>query len=1064
MKKIVLLLALFSALGINAQTDGLSYQAIIIDPNVQELPGVNATGNILPNADVTLRFTILDASGGEEYKETQDTRTDKYGMVNLIIGQGDALSGNNFTDIFWDGTRKDLQVEVKLNGQFADLGKNKLTFVPYAYHRDIIATGYFALDGPATLGDSLVVEGTTDLNNSLSVNNESPTNLTGTLTVDGQTDLNNTVNINNGSPLNASGALNVVGDSQLDSDLTVDGITNLNNDLNVNNNRATVLTGTLRVDGQTDLNGDVNINNGSGLDISGPLNVGGLTTLGDDLIVEGTTNLNNSLDVNNNSPSRLTGTLNVEGETVLENSLTVEGATSLESSFNVNNQSPSILSGSLTVDLETNLNSSLSVNNESPTFLSGPLNVDGPIGLNNNLTVNGITNLNGSLFVNNNAPTNLTGSLFVGGPANMDSTLIVNGETTLNQGLTVANASETLLTGELFVDGETFLNNTLNVLNASPTNLTGDLNVDGITTLNNSLEVANNTPTLLTGTIEVEQEATFQDELSVLNGSSTSLTGTLTVDLETTLNSSLTVANGSTTELSGILNVAGATTLEDILTVNGATTINNDLTVTGNTFLSSLNTQTINIESDNANFIASFINTNTATGDGIVIRLGKNHGAFNGSTIYNYPNPVASELSGPLNILKARLENPTSNPSFTSSEVFSLAPAAMRVGSLTNLNNLIFSEINTRSISGTSGGLTLPIAFPNLTVPGQTLLNGYTVFGGTNIPFVNISIPAWEIPTIPLPNIPIPIPPGTIPNPAQYIPALPINLPVTGLPLVAMPVDILVNYLPATAGDVSPDSLTKENEYITFQDKDGRKTGTIRAQSLWDFKENTVLDNIYMLNLLSDFVGIDLVDGITAGTVGITNFIDEFNKIGVEYSSGNGDYAEWLEREDVSEYITAGDIIAVKGGKITRNLENAEQVMVVSHRPIILGNAPEENKKELGNNIAFMGQVPVKVLGPVNTGDYIVAETSIKGYGKAIAPNDMTASDFKYTVGRSWEKNLKDGPKLVNTVVGVHNGDWISIIQKLKEKQQQYEVKFKEIEAQVIELDKKTDELIFENK
>ena len=87
MKKIALLLILLTAFVAKAQTDGLSYQAVIIDPNEQELPGVNATGNILPNADVTLRFTILNESGNVEYKETQDTRTDAYGMGNLIIGQ-----------------------------------------------------------------------------------------------------------------------------------------------------------------------------------------------------------------------------------------------------------------------------------------------------------------------------------------------------------------------------------------------------------------------------------------------------------------------------------------------------------------------------------------------------------------------------------------------------------------------------------------------------------------------------------------------------------------------------------------------------------------------------------------------------------------------------------------------------------------------------------------------------------------------------------------------------------------------------------------------------------------
>jgi hypothetical protein len=255
-------------------------------------------------------------------------------------------------------------------------------------------------------------------------------------------------------------------------------------------------------------------------------------------------------------------------------------------------------------------------------------------------------------------------------------------------------------------------------------------------------------------------------------------------------------------------------------------------------------------------------------------------------------------------------------------------------------------------------------------------------------------------------------------------------------------------------------SLSKENEYITFQDKAGRTTGTISAQSTQDFRDNTVLDNVYLLNVMSSFVGIDLLDGVTSGTVEISNLVNTFNKIGVEYSSGNGDYAEWLERVDQNEYLTAGDIVAVKGGKVTRDLNNVEQIMVVSHKPIILGNAPEEGQDYKGNNIAFMGQVPVKVMGSVKTGDYIVASSEIKGYGIAIHPDEMTAENFTLTVGRSWENRLAEGPKMVNTVVGVHNGDWVKIIKKIEAKQKVYEVKFTEMAAAVNTLDKKANNLL----
>lgn len=1084
MKRIAttLLLALIAFSGF-AQTDGLSYQAVIIDPKVQELPGQNLEGNVLANAAIQMRFTILDSEGNVSYAETQDTQTDAFGMINLIIGNGTPFSGNTFTDISWDGTPKDLRVEVQIDGTYNDLGTQELTFIPYAFHRDIIASGNLTVDGGVLFRDHLEVDGTTTLNDNLSVNNQSETRLSGNLIVAGATTLNNSLDVTADSPtvmtgtLDVDGAttlnsslevegstrlnntLDVAGATQLDQTLTVsgatllentlevEGITTLRNELLVDEASATILTGTLRVDGETNLNADVNINNGSTLNLSGDLVVEGSTLFNDDLTVNGITNLNNELNVNNNSPSNLSGILDVTGFTTLNNQLQVFGPTNLENELNVNLQSPTNLSGSLTVDQETNLESSLSVNNGSPTFLSGELAVGGNVNLNNNLAVNGETQLNNALFVNNGSPTTMTGTLTVDGATDLNNTLIVDGATTLNNDLVVANASASQLTGDLTVDGITTLNNDLEVTNAGATTLTGTLDVDGITTLNNDLEVANASTSNLSGSLTVDGETTLNDILSVQNGSATTLTGTLQVGGETTLFDEVTVANNSPTELTGTLQVDGTSTFNDAVTANGATTINNDLTVTGNTILGNLTTETINIQSDNANHLAVFDNLNTGNGDGILIKLGRTHGALlsNGS-IASLPNPVAAELNAPLNILKNRLETANANPTLTVNEMIQLAPAGMQVGGVTNINNLVFNEINRE--------LSLPIAFPtNLTIPAASLLQERTIFPGASIPFVNIDIPRWYFPSIGLPaNFTIPVP-SQIPNPTEYVPALPVGLPVNGLPN---------GNLPPLAASSFPNlstSLTKENEYITFQDVDGRKTGTIRAQSFADFRDNTIFDNVYVLNILADFVGIDLVDGVTSGVVAITNLIDEFNDLGVEYSSGNGDYAEWLERSNVDEYISAGDIVAVSGGKITKDLTEVEQIMVVSHRPIILGNTPSEGSEHLGNNVAFMGQVPVKVLGPVKTGDYIVADTQIRGYGKAISPRDMTAEDFVLAVGRSWEENLADGPKMINTVVGVHNGDWAQIIQKIERKQKAYEAQFKQVQARVQALSQKADQL-----
>lgn len=181
----------------------------------------------------------------------------------------------------------------------------------------------------------------------------------------------------------------------------------------------------------------------------------------------------------------------------------------------------------------------------------------------------------------------------------------------------------------------------------------------------------------------------------------------------------------------------------------------------------------------------------------------------------------------------------------------------------------------------------------------------------------------------------------------------------------------------------------------------------------------------------------------------ITAALKDYSTLGVEYSSGNGDYAEWLQRIDKSELINAGDIVGITGGKITKDLKDAEQVMVVSSNPIILGNFPAEGKNNQGNNVAFMGQVPVKIIGPVVSGDFIVGQSSTPGYGVAKHLNQMSIEDYKLAVGRSWETDESEGPKMINTVVGVHNGSFLNMVKDLKKKTDENERRLKAIEAKL---------------
>ena len=249
--------------------------------------------------------------------------------------------------------------------------------------------------------------------------------------------------------------------------------------------------------------------------------------------------------------------------------------------------------------------------------------------------------------------------------------------------------------------------------------------------------------------------------------------------------------------------------------------------------------------------------------------------------------------------------------------------------------------------------------------------------------------------------------------------------------------------------------LSNDNSFITFVDNYDNRLGAITAQSIGEFNlDYFKLEKV--IEIGSYIVGILSVDGSMFKNVmklgkEALSYYKASDKIGVEYSSGHGDYAEWLEREDHEEVIGYGEIVGIRGGKVSRSLESAEQVMVVSKAPIVRGNIPAPEHEKNGNNIAFIGQVPVRVMGPVNTGDYIVANQSTPGYGIAVPADEITPEQFAFAVGKSWETNSTPGFKFVNTIVGMHNNAWTLPMMKM---QQRLEVQEASIQSLADRMDK----------
>jgi hypothetical protein len=561
------------------------------------------------------------------------------------------------------------------------------------------------------------------------------------------------------------------------------------------------------------------------------------------------------------------------------------------------------------------------------------------------------------------------------GNVNVMHTLNVNENLYVNENV--------LLNGE---GGETINKGDFTVDEQSDTYLTGDLEVDGNSHLHSALEVDGNTN--LYSTLKVTDDTYLGSDLSVTGASI--LKGTLAVDDNTDLNANLNVDGIAT-----VANTTQATSPDNgALVVDGGVGIAKDLYVggdahlTGNTTLSSLD-----VIANSGEYVAAINNLNDGDGDGLVIRLGKTHPAYDPGVTGDYlhvTNPTVEWIDS----LAATMKKWIEGGGFEGTDLLTLNQWGLIPGTACNIINIVTDEINAE--------LGLPV-----NIGGWHIWDATQIFPGINLDADEEN----EIPSITIPALDIPV--------FATLDTIP-HVECGDLPSYTLP-NISFN-------DV-PNSLTSANQFISFRDKDDRELGSISAQSVEDWQFD-FFDGVYFTELIGEVIGIDLLSALVGAQMKFSEIASSYNEIGVTYNSGHGDYAEWLERLDHHETISNGDIVGVRGGRITKELRNAEQIMAVSTRPIILGNNPTEDRREFGHNIAFMGQIPVKIIGPVTIGDYIIGNHETPGYGLAVHPDDLTLAQANLIVGRAWETKETAGPKRVNTVVGVDNGAMLRLMQQ----------------------------------
>jgi hypothetical protein len=124
--------------------------------------------------------------------------------------------------------------------------------------------------------------------------------------------------------------------------------------------------------------------------------------------------------------------------------------------------------------------------------------------------------------------------------------------------------------------------------------------------------------------------------------------------------------------------------------------------------------------------------------------------------------------------------------------------------------------------------------------------------------------------------------------------------------------------------------------------------------------------------------------------------------------------------------------------------------MVISTKPIVLGNTPEEGKEKEYEKVAFMGQVPVKVLGKVELGDYILPSGKNNGMGIARKPSDLSPYEYRQVVGVAWSAgNSTSGINVVNVAVGINHKTTAQVIEEQTDKIVLMEKELDEVQTEI---------------
>lgn len=122
---------------------------------------------------------------------------------------------------------------------------------------------------------------------------------------------------------------------------------------------------------------------------------------------------------------------------------------------------------------------------------------------------------------------------------------------------------------------------------------------------------------------------------------------------------------------------------------------------------------------------------------------------------------------------------------------------------------------------------------------------------------------------------------------------------------------------------------------------------------------------------------------------------------GIRLRSGGADFAEWMAKRDPDALFQPGDVVGVREGLVSHDTTDADYVVAVTDRSIVSGNAPAPADEPAFAEVTLVGQLPVRVRGPVVAGDLLVASGQGDGVARAVPEARLDLRLAARVVGRA---------------------------------------------------------------